>query len=71
MWVPVPPIRVPNLTAKGVGLKSASSVAMRGFFAPIWGAVRLESDGVEVQVRTMAAAGQVLTLGSETLVESS
>ena len=34
------------------------------------GAVLLESDGVEVQVRTMAAPGQVLTLGPETLVES-
>ena len=34
------------------------------------GAVLLESDGVEVQIRTMAAAGQVLTLGPETLIES-
>ena len=30
----------------------------------------LESDGEEVQSRTMAAAGQVLTLGPETLIES-
>ena len=34
------------------------------------GAVLLESDGEEVQSRTMAAAGQVLTLGPEPLIES-